>query len=403
MNTTNYWSRMPGFFSLDVLQRREMVKTWPLNVADTDFAKLDQGLSFSDADVISENVIGTFALPLACAVNFVVDEQALVVPMAIEEPSIVAACSKMAKLTAENGGFTTKIAPPHIKGQIQFFAVQDLDKAMANFTAHKSSILHSAKLYSASIEARGGGIVSIDARVVPSPIGPMMLIEPVINVVDAMGANLVNTIVEKLSGDVAKIIDGKMGVRILSNLSDQRLALAKCRLRFDQIATDQAHDNGLLVAERMRAAHALAEADVYRACTHNKGIMNGIDAVAIATGNDFRAIEAGAHAYAAKNGSYGPLTSLMTDETQQMITATITLPMAVGVVGGLVKMHPGVKLAHSLLGNFASNGQKLAAVMASVGLAQCLAALLALSQEGIQKGHMKLHKKKLACAVKNSR
>jgi hydroxymethylglutaryl-CoA reductase len=403
MDTTTHWSRVPGFFSLDISQRREILKTWPIHVDDTDLAELDRGLSLASADAISENVIGTFALPLSCAVNFVVDEQPLVVPMAIEEPSIVAACSKMAKLTSENGGFTTTIGPPLITGQIQFFAVPDVDKAIANFLLHKESLLSTAKKLSASIESRGGGVVDINARVVPSAIGPMILVELTINVVDAMGANLVNTIVEGLSCQTAAIIDGRMGVRILSNLCDKRLALAQCRLRFDQMATDDNHDNGMIVAGRMRAAHALAEADIFRACTHNKGIMNGIDAVAIATGNDFRAIEAGAHAYAARAGAYGPLTSVIIDDAQRLVTASLSLPLAVGVVGGLVKMHPGVKLAHALLGPFAKNSQKLAAVMVSAGLSQCLAALLALSQDGIQKGHMKLHKKKLACAVDNPR
>lgn len=397
MNTTNFWSRLPGFFGLDVLKRRTILQALPLNVREEDYAMLDRGLSFSELDVISENVIGAFVLPLSCAVNFVVDHEAVIVPMAIEEPSIVAACSKMAKLTAENGGFITTVSRPVLKGQIQLFAINDVDKARYIFAQHQEQLIEHARVLCAPIEARGGGLVDLQMRVLPSAkIGPIVLIEPLIDVVDAMGANIVNTVVEALSEKVAALFDATQGVRILSNYCDQRVATASCTVRFDQIATDVNHDNGEHVATRIEAAHALAEADTYRACTHNKGILNGVDAVAVATGNDFRAIEAAAHAYAARLGTYGPLTSLTVDRAQRIIYASLSLPLAVGVVGGLMKVHPGVRFAHQLLGRHATNSRLLSSVMVSVGLSQCLAALLALCQDGIQKGHMKLHKKKLA-------
>lgn len=394
MNSTPHWSRMPGFFSLDILERRAALTALPLSLTDASFLELDQGLSLASADVISENVVGTFALPLSCAVNFVVNGEPVIVPMAIEEPSVVAACSKMAKLIATNGGFTTTIGPPLLKGQIQFFAVRDADKALTDFAQHKAALMEHAHALCTNMRARGGGVVDITARIVPSEMGPMVLIEPLVNVVDAMGANFVNTLVEHLSLPLARIIDGKLGVRILSNLCDERLATAECTVHFEQMATDVSGDNGAVIAERLHAVHALAQADVYRACTHNKGILNGIDAVAIATGNDFRATSAGAHAYAARSGQYRPLTTMTVDYDKRHVKVSLTLPLAVGVVGGLMKMHPGVKVAHALLGPFSKNTHKLSAVMVSVGLSQCLAALLALSQDGIQKGHMKLHHKK---------
>lgn len=399
MSTPHHWSRMPGFFCLDPQKRREVLSDLPLGIEFEQFAQLDNGLALELADAMSENVFATFGLPFSCAANFVVDQSPVVVPMVTEEPSIVAACSKMAKLVAENGGFLTDIEPSLIKGHIQIFAVRDVDKAREDFLKHKPQLLSKARLLSANLEARGGGVRDLEMRVLTSKIGPMVLIEPLVDVVDAMGANLVNTILEGLAEETAAIFDGTVGIKILSNLCDQRRATAKAVLRFDQIATDNTHDNGALIAAKINAAHAFAEADIYRACTHNKGILNGIDAVAIATGNDFRAIEAGAHAYASVSGGYGPLTSLVVDEKARLIHAQLTLPLAVGVVGGLAQMHPGVVMAHRLLGQFAKSSRALSSVMVSVGLSQCLAALLALCQDGIQKGHMKLHRKKLSCGA----
>lgn len=398
MNRTQHWSRLPGFFGLTAIKRREVLSSLPLAVSASDFSMMDQGLSLDDADRMSENVIATFSLPFSIAANFVVDDQPVLIPMVTEEPSVVAACSKMAKLTSVSGGFHTEIDRPLLKGQIQLYRLRDVDRAIATFNANKADLLTFAKSLCPSMQARGGGVTDIGVRVLPSPkIGPMLVIEPVIDVVDAMGANVVNTLLEALALKVRQMFDGTVGLRILSNLCDQRLARASCKLSFAELATDFGRDDGLRVLENMVAAHAFAEADVYRACTHNKGILNGIDAVALATGNDFRAIEAGAHAFAASFGSYGPLTTISIETGSKMLRAELALPLAVGVVGGIAGLHDGVRLAHKILGPFAKTSRKLASVMVSAGLSQCLAALFALSQEGIQKGHMKLHKKKLAC------
>lgn len=403
MNSTNYWSRLPGFFGLNVEQRREVLTALPLGLDEEAFAKLDQGLMLKDADCISENVIGTFGLPLSLAANFIVDGCPVIVPMVTEEPSIVAACSKMAKLTAINGGFFTEVDSSVIKGQIQIFDLGDIDKALGVFAANKARLLELAREFCPNMSARGGGVIDIGMRVVPSnKIGPMLLVEPLVNVIDAMGANVVNTVVEGLASELSRMFEGTIGISILSNLCDLRLARAHCSLSFADLATDHSRDNGHIIAERMIAAHALAESDIYRACTHNKGILNGVDAVAIATGNDFRAIEAGAHAYASSKASYGPLTSMELDGKIHVLRASLTMPLAVGVVGGLMRRHSGVGFVHKMLGHHASTSQRLAAVMVSVGLSQCLAAVLALCQDGIQKGHMKLHKKKLTDSSKDS-
>jgi hydroxymethylglutaryl-CoA reductase len=344
---------------------------------------------------MSENVIGTFELPLSLAANFIVDHIPVLIPMVTEEPSIVAACSKMAKLASKTQGFTTNIDPSRIKGQIQIYGLRDIDKAVTIFQENKEEILLAANSYCSSMRARGGGVIDVAIRAIPSEkIGPMLIIEPVVDVIDAMGANVVNTMLEKLSTILAPMFDGIIGVKILSNLCDQRMARATTTLSYAELSTNESHNEGGLIASRMIAAHALAEADVYRACTHNKGILNGIDAVAIATGNDFRAIEAGAHAYACANGRYSPLTTLTKNDSSQTLTACLSMPLAVGVVGGGIDRHPGVRLAHKILGPFAKNSRALSSVMVSVGLSQCLAALLALCQEGIQRGHMKLHERK---------
>lgn len=395
MKATSHWSRLEGFFDLGIKKRRTLLSSLPLNLNDRDFHAVDMGLSLDKADRMSENVIATFALPFSVAANFVVDNQPVLVPMVTEEPSIVAACSKIAKLVARNSGFHTEIAPPLIKGQIQIYQIRDIDKALSAFEQNRCDILSIAQSLCPRMAERGGGVLDVCARVLSSAVGPMLIIEPIMHVVDAMGANAMNTLVEALAPRIAGMFDGVIGLKILSNLCDQRLATARCTLSFAQLAPDHAHDHGEEIAHRMRVAHAFAESDPYRACTHNKGILNGIDAVAIATGNDFRAIEAGAHAYAARNGSYGPLTSIVVDEHQRTLSASLTMPLAVGVVGGIVTMHDGVVLAHKILGPFAKSSSMLASVMISAGLSQCLGALLALSQEGIQKGHMKLHEKKL--------
>lgn len=401
MDSTNNWSRLPSFFTLTPGERRRLLATLPLAVGEEDFRLLDQGLATDCADSMSENVLGSFSLPFSVACNFVIDQKPALVPMVTEEPSIVAACSKMAKMVSLGGGFFTEIAPALIRGQIQFYDVSDVDKAVSQFHAHRQEIMQFAQTLCPSMVKRGGGVVAVEIKVLPSRIGPMVVVEPVINVVDAMGANMVNSLLEALAPKLTALIDGQLGLRILSNLCDQRLAKAHCVIPFKALASDPSLDNGRMVAYQLRAAHVFAEADRYRAVTHNKGLLNGIHALATATGNDTRAIEAAAHAYAARDG-YSPLTSLDIDEQRGGVRAELTIPLAVGVVGGITAIHPGVRLAHKILGPWAQSGSGLSSVMVSVGLAQCLAALFALCQEGIQKGHMKLHHKKLACGRMSS-
>lgn len=391
----SHLSRIPGLFALAPKERRQLLQSRAL-IAEEDFFSLDQGLSLNEADDFSENVVGTFSLPFSVAANFVVDEQSVLVPFVTEEPSIVAAASKMAKIVAMAGGFYTEVDASIMKGQVQIYQLPDIDAALACLKEHSPALIAFLNLACPRMVERGGGVKSIESRVLYSEkIGPMLLVEPRIDVVDAMGANAVNHLMELLGERLMQLLEGASVVlRILSNLCDERLARARCSIPVQLLSTDSTHDFGLEVAEKMIAAHALAEIDPYRACTHNKGIMNGIDAVAIATGCDFRALEAGAHTFAARTGSYRALSDFRLDREKGILEATLCLPLAVGVVGGNAGSHRAVKVAHKILGAFAEKSSRLASVMVSVGLGQCLAALLALSSEGIQKGHMRLHGKK---------
>lgn len=374
------------------MKRREILSNLPISLLPDDFSLLDQSLLLEDAERVSENVVGMFSLPFSVAANFLIDGEPVLVPMVTEEPSIVAACSKLAKMVGACGGFTTSIDRPLVRGQIQICDLSDIDKALTVFDENVDEMTRFARELTPRMNERGGGVIAIERRVIVSPkIGPMLIIEPLIDVVDAMGANVVNSVVESLAEKIVGLFDGNVVLRILSNLCDARLARARCSLSLNELC---APDECESVAERMFKAHALAEVDIYRACTHNKGVLNGVDAVAIATGNDFRAIEAGAHAYAAREG-YRPLTNFAIDREKRVIDAELVMPLAVGVVGGIAHIHRGVHFSHKLLGAFAKTSSKLSSVMVSVGLAQCLAALLALSREGIQRGHMRLHNKKL--------
>ncbi len=397
MDDQSYTSRLPRFFALSPYERRRLLEERGDMLESSDLSALDESLSLLEAEHLSENVVGIFSLPFSVAANFVVDGASVLVPMVTEEPSIVAAASKMAKIIAPAGGFFTEIDEPIIKGQVQVYNLSDLDRACAIFSEKKAELIELLNQSCQNMVKRGGGVTAIDYRILTSPsIGPILLIEPRVNVKDAMGANIVNRLMELLGDTLLGLLGGSVCLRILSNLSDERLARARCSIPVQLLSVDPAHDFGDEIAEKIVAAHALAEIDSYRACTHNKGIMNGIDAVALATGNDFRALEAGAHAFAARHGRYAALTELRYDPAARLLHASLVLPLSGGVVGGLCGSHRGVKVAHKILGPFAFSSQKLASVMVSVGLAQCLAALLALSSEGIQKGHMRLHHKKLS-------
>ncbi len=353
------------------------------------------GLTPAQADHMVENAVGTFALPLGIARNFAVNGREVLIPMVIEEPSVIAAASFMAKLAAAGGGFTASVDAPEMIGQIQILDLPDLDRASAEILAHKDELLQQAATLDPVLNQLGGGPRDIEIRRInESPIGPFLVLHLIYDVRDAMGANAVNTALEKLAPRVAAICGGRVHLRILSNLADHRLARASCTIPLSKLAFQSF--SAETVRDGIIEAWAFAAADPYRAATHNKGIMNGIDPVVIATGNDWRAVEAGAHAYAARSGRYTSLTTWGRD-AEGNLAGAIELPMAVGTVGGATRVHPGAQAALQLMK--ITSASELAGIIAAVGLAQNLAALRALATEGIQRGHMTLHARQVAVAA----
>ncbi|MBL8057191.1 MAG: hydroxymethylglutaryl-CoA reductase, degradative [Anaerolineales bacterium] len=389
-------SRLPGFYQQTLAERARLLQA-AAGLTPAELAALTgaAGLTPAQADHMIENVVGTFALPLGVAANFVVNGREVLVPMVIEEPSVVASASFMAKLARAGGGFTAASTAPEMIGQIQLLDLRDRAAAKAALAAETGRLLALAGQVNPSIVKRGGGARALEVReIAESPIGPFLVLHVIYDTRDAMGANAVNTVCEALAPAVEQITGGRAHLRILSNLTDRRRARARCvipvrELDFSGYAGEQVRD-GIL------DAYAFAAADPYRAATHNKGILNGIDPVVIATGNDWRAIEAGAHAYAARSGRYTSL-SIWEKDADGNLAGTLELPLAVGIVGGATKVHPTAQAALKLMG-VASAGE-LAEIMASVGLAQNLGALRALATEGIQRGHMSLHARQIAAAA----
>jgi hydroxymethylglutaryl-CoA reductase len=388
------FSRLPGFYDLSVAERAGTVAQWAgLTVEET--AILEEGLSSAQADQMIENVVGTHALPLGIAANFLINGHDYLIPMAIEEPSVVAGASFAARLVRQRGGFRTSSTEPLMIAQMQVVDVADPWAARFDLLAAKQRLLDLADETDPLIVSLGGGARDLEVRVIPeSPVGPMLVAHLIYDCRDAMGANTLNTAAEALAPLVEEITGGRVVLRILSNLADRRLARAKCVLPAEILAFDEYP--GSLVVERIVEAYALAAVDPYRAATHNKGIMNGIDAVVIATGNDWRAVEAGAHSYAARSGRYTSLTTWGEDGDGNLV-GTLELPLAVGIVGGATRVHPTAKVALKILG--VETARELAEVIAAVGLAQNLAALRALVTEGIQRGHMELHARQIAIAA----
>jgi hydroxymethylglutaryl-CoA reductase len=348
-------------------------------------------LSFDVADHMIENAIGVFGLPFGVGLNFQVNGRDRIVPMAVEEPSVVAAASSAARLARASGGFAADADPACMIGQIHVIGVPDLPAARARLAEAIPRLLATADAAQPNMVRRGGGARAIELRELSAgPCGPVLVLHLVVDVGDAMGANIVNTMVEAIAPDVVAESGGEARLCILSNLADRRLARASVRMPFEVLRTDALE--GEEVARRVVEAWALAAADPYRATTHNKGVMNGIDAVAIATGNDWRGIEAGAHAWAARSGHYGPLTTWSIDAGA--LRGEIELPLAVATVGGHLELNPRARLSLRVLG--AESARDLAAVMAAVGLGQNFAALRALVTDGIQRGHMALHARGLA-------
>jgi hydroxymethylglutaryl-CoA reductase len=389
-------SRIPGFYRQPLAQRTASVVRWAdLGTGAEAVLAGDNGLGPAAADQMIENVVGTFALPMGIGLNFQVNGRDLLIPMVIEEPSVVAGASYAAKLLRQGGGITATSTEPVMIGQIQLMEVPDPAAAETAVLAHKAEIMALADEQDPLLVRLGGGARDLRVRHLPhTPAGPMLVVELLFDCRDAMGANTVNTACEALTPLLERLTGGRANLRILSNLADQRLATAQGRVPAPVLAFRDTP--GPVVVERIVEAYALAAADPYRAATHNKGIMNGIDAVVLATGNDWRAVEAGAHAYAARDGRYTSLSRWWQDEDGDLC-GRLELPLAVGMVGGATRVHPTAQLALRILG--VTSARQLSEAIAAVGLAQNLAALRALATSGIQAGHMRLHARQLAVAA----
>jgi hydroxymethylglutaryl-CoA reductase len=388
-------SRIPAFYKLSVEERqRKLGETLGLTDDEMEVLTAHDALPLETADIMVENAVGTFALPFGVALNFQVNGRDYVVPMTVEEPSVIAAASNAALVVRAGGGFRAEADPGAMIGQIQLIRVRDPRGAVERLAAARAELLASADELTPGLCRRGAGPRDVEVRLIETPRGEtMVVVHFLIDTGDAMGANAVNSLVETLAPRVAELARGEACLRILSNLADRRLARSAVRVPVQALGRDGIP--GEEVAERMLYAYEFAWADPYRAATHNKGIMNGIDAVAVATGNDWRAIEAGAHAYACKDGAYRSL-SRWTIEDGHLV-GSLELPMSVSTVGPAVESHPRVRLALRMLG--VASARELAAVMASVGLASNLAAMRALATEGIQKGHMALHARAVSHAA----
>lgn len=362
---------------------------------DAEILSGEKGLSLESANYMIENVVGTFALPLGIARGFLIDGKEYDVPMVIEEPSVVAAASNAAKIAAQNGGFTTFISEPIMTGEIQLVGLSDLEEASKTILSHQEELASAIDSLNPALAAAGGGFSDIEVKPFhTSPAGPFLVVYVSLNVADAMGANAINSALEHVAPMIEGWTGGKARLRILTNLADRRLAKAECILKPETLATPEY--SGEEVRNRILDGAALSEVDVYRTVTHNKGIFNGIDAVLIACGNDWRAVEAGGHSFAFADGTPHPLTHWRKDGEGNLI-GTIELPMAIGIVGGATRVHPTAQTALKLMR--IKTARELASILAAVGLAQNLAALRALSTVGIQKGHMALHARQVAIAA----
>jgi len=386
-------SRLPNFRSLTPAQRLDhLAQRAGLTSAEQALLAKPGALSVERANGMIENVLGTFELPYGVAGNFQVNGKDYLVPMVVEEPSVVAAASFMAKLAREGGGFETSSTGPLMRAQVQVLGLQDPYGARMALLKHRHEILELANGRDKILIGLGGGCRDIEVHVFPDTArGPMIVMHLIVDVRDAMGANTVNTMAESVSPLVEKVTGGHVRLRILSNLADLRLARARVRLTPQVLKTSER--SGEEIVEGVLDAATFAAIDPYRAATHNKGIMNGIDPVIVATGNDWRAVEAGAHAYASRGGRYTSLTTWEKDLSGALV-GTLEMPMPVGLVGGATKTHPLAQLSLRLMG--VQSAQELGEVAVAVGLAQNLGALRALATEGIQRGHMALHARNIA-------
>ncbi|MGD0176457.1 MAG: hydroxymethylglutaryl-CoA reductase, degradative [Candidatus Bathyarchaeia archaeon] len=380
-------SELSGFYKLPIAERVRMLKEFAgLTEEEVGLLQKPGALGFDVANRMVENLVGVMPVPLGVAVNFLINGRDVVVPMAIEEPSVIAAASNAAKMSRPKGGFHATSTDPVMIGQIQIVGVQDAHRARFEILAHKAEIMKHANEQDPVLVSLGGGARDLEVRIIDTFLGKMVIAELLVDCRDAMGANAVNTMVEAVAPIAERVSGGRVYLRIISNLAVKRLARAKATFTKEALGGEE-------VVDGIVNAYAFAAADPYRCATHNKGIMNGASAVVLATGNDTRAIEAGAHAYAARSGHYTSLTTWEKDRNGDLV-GTIEMPMAVGLVGGATASNPVAKLGVKILG--VKSAKELAEVIVSVGLAQNLAALRALSAEGIQRGHMNLHARNIA-------
>jgi len=390
-------SRISGFYKLPLVERRRAVA----HVAEVDFDELvrdlETGLDPAVADKIVENVLGMYALPFGIALNARLNDRDRLIPMVVEEPSVIAATSNAARMVRHTGGFRAEVREALMTAQIQLTEVSDPLLAAERLRAREPELLALAAAAVSGLVARGGGPRSLEVR----DLGDGMLVVHVyLDCRDAMGANLVNTVAEAIGCEVASVAAGRLGLRILSNLCDRRLVRVRCSVRAEDLRARPEEDaatlrDGSEVIEAVVQASYFAERDPYRAATHNKGIMNGVDSVVLATGNDYRAVEAGAHAFAARGGRYQPLATWKRDG--ELLTGELVMPLALGTVGGTLRVHPTARLALKI--GQVTSADDLAMLAASAGLASNLSALRALATEGIQRGHMSLHARSIAAAA----
>ncbi|NBH61391.1 hydroxymethylglutaryl-CoA reductase, degradative [Anaerotruncus sp. 80] len=386
MKTSSY----SGFFKLSVEERmKEVAEFAALSAKEQEILKNADALDMDKADHMVENVIGKFALPMGVGINFVINGKDVVIPMVTEEPSVIAACSNAAKMARGAGGFVASTSGNIMIAQIQILDVATPFAAKSAILENKEEIIKICNEKDPVLVKFGGGAKDVEVRVIDSIVGPMVIVHLLVDTLDAMGANAVNTMAEAVSPYIEKLTGGVAELRILSNLADHRIVRSRAVWKKEAIGGEE-------VADKIINAYAFAAADPYRAATHNKGIMNGIIPVVMATGNDTRAIESGAHSYAARNGKYTSLTTWEKNENGDLV-GCIEMPMAVGLVGGATKIHPAAQTAVKILG--VKTAAELGQIIASAGLANNLAAMKALATEGIQRGHMSLHARNLANTV----
>ena len=383
-------SSIPKFFEKNRKEKLEIIKNFS-GLSDSEIETIENsggGISFEKANTMVENAIGTFSLPLGIATNFKINNQDYLVPMVIEEPSVIAAASKAAKIAKIKNGFTANADESISIGQIQVVET-DVESSKSKIMNSTEKLLEIANSKSQTLSKMGKGAKEVTCKTISTDSGPMLIVELIIDVGDAMGANVTNTMCEAVAPHIEQITGGRVVLRILSNYSTRRMVRSTAIFDKEGVGGEEVIDNIIL-------AYQFAVNDEYRAVTHNKGTMNGIISVSNATGQDSRAIEAAANAYAAKDGRYGSITSWFKDKEGNLV-GKIEIPLAVGTVGGIINVHPMAKICNKILG--VKSAKDLACVMASVGLAQNFSAMRALATEGIQKGHMKLHAKNIASAA----